>query len=264
MGAAFGRLHRVPIIFTEHGSDHVRFPSSRVIEVGALLYDLTFGRVTIGLSTICTGASLSACSFVRRLTGKRAILLENAVNLDFWTEVQTTNYQRFVFVGRIASGKGWDIAISAHRKLDPVTRLRLPLILAGSGSEVESLKRELRGDESITYTGPLDQHGIRDLLKDSIMLNPTELAESLQTILIEAAACGAWILSSPTKEAASFLALGFGQIVHADWAAAMRDATTRLPQKPPKKILENYSWKKRAMQFFELLENHRERSQIER
>lgn len=255
IGALFGKWTATKVIFTEHGSGHVRFPSSKLIEFLSKLYDHTLGRLTLWLSTIRSGASQSAVQFIEKLGGRAPVLLlENAVDLDFWAQEVTFNYQHFLYLGRIASGKGWKVAVQAHQAQDPLFRKQYPLIMIGDGSERDQLQAMISGDPHIRFLGSQDQTIIRIYLKNAITLNPTQLSESLQTILIEAAASGSWILSSPTQEAVRFLDQGFGKIVTSDWEKALRDSIHERPSSASRELLGQYSWDLRARYFLSLLE----------
>ena len=261
LGALFGKWKSAKVIFTEHGSDYVRFPSSKLIELFSKIYDLTLGRWTIALATIRSGSSQSAARFVEHLGGQHVRILENAVDLDFWSEKSSksrkdsnnthTVSDHFIYIGRIASGKGWDIAVRAHQSQEPEFRKKYPLILIGDGTEVDRLIDMIQQDPCIQFLGPQGPDIIRTHLDRAITLNPTQLSESLQTILIEAAATQSWILSSPTPEAVQFLQQGFGRIVTSDWAQAMRESIHERPIPESLSKLGYYSWKNRAEIFLQ-------------
>jgi len=254
IGALFGKWTSTKVVFTEHGSDYVRFPSSKQIEALSKLYDHTLGRLTIRLSTIRSGASQGAVRFIEKLGGAPVLLIENAVDLDFWSKEVTFYYQHFLYLGRIASGKGWEVAVQSHQAQDPLFREQYPLIIIGDGSEKNQLEAMISGDTQIRFLGSQDQKTIRNYLKNAITLNPTQLSEGLQTVLIEAAASGSWILSSPTQEAVRFLGQGFGKIVTSDWEKALRDSIHERPSSSSRELLGKYSWDLRARNFLSILE----------
>ena len=253
MGALFGRWIGTKVILTEHGSNHVRFPSNQLIEWISKLYDLTLGRWTISLATIPTGSSESAVRFAERLGGKRVQLLENAVDLDFWSQQTTEMNDHFIYIGRIASGKGWEIAVQAHQAQEPEFRKKYPLILIGDGAETAQLISMIKDDSNIQFLGSQGPDVVRRHLHRAVTLNPTQLSEGLQTILIEAAAMQSWILSSPTAEAVRLVSRGFGKIVTTDWAKAMRESIHERPTLESRMELINYSWKNRAEIFLQFL-----------
>ena len=253
IGAFCGRWWGTKVVFTEHGSDHVRFPSSRMIEWVSRVYDWTLGRLTIALASIQSGSSKSAASFAARLGGKNVRVLENAVNIEFWSQMGGGPHDHFVYVGRIASGKGWDIAVKAHQSQESEFRKRYPLILIGDGAEATALMALIKGDPHIHFLGTQGQEVIRTHLHRAVTLNPTQLSEGLQTILIEAAASQSWILSSPTLEAVRLLNHGFGECVTTDWAKAMRESIHKQPIPGSQLKLAHYSWKNRAETFLKWL-----------
>jgi glycosyltransferase involved in cell wall biosynthesis len=256
IGAIIGRTNKKRVIFTEHGSDYVKMPSSPTIEWIAKVYDLTLGRLALALCQVITGASVSSCEFITKLTGRPAQLLSNSVNVKFWQQQPSTRFDKFLFVGRIAAGKGWDIAIKAHRLLPPSIRSQFPLVIIGTGNQQELLETAAQDDSAIQYLGAGNSVQVRNQLTNSILLNPTSLSESLQTILIEAACSKSWILTAPTREATAFVQKGFGEVVSAfspeAWAAAMQSSTQRLPHTLDQQ-LESYSWEHRTREFLSLI-----------
>jgi glycosyltransferase involved in cell wall biosynthesis len=253
MGACYGRWLSVPVIYTEHGSDYVRFPGSKLVEWVAKIYDHTLGWLTIALSTISTGASNSAARFSERLYSRKASVLRNSVKLDFWQECRSERNTHFVYVGRIAAGKGWDTAIRAHQAQSKEFRKSYPLYLIGDGAERDRMLKIIQGDPLIHYLGPQGQVGVRRSLVNGVLLNPTRLSESLQTVLIEAAAMKCWILSAPTEEARAFLENGFGKIVESDWEEAMRLSVQERPTPESEQLLSGYSWTAQVELFLGLL-----------
>jgi glycosyltransferase involved in cell wall biosynthesis len=254
IGAFYGRWLSVPVIYTEHGSDFVRFPGSGLVELVAKIYDYTLGRLTIALSTFSTGASVSAARFSERLYPREASILRNSVNLEFWQEFQSERNTHFVYVGRIASGKGWDTAVLSHRAQSAEFRRSYPLYIIGEGAERERMLKMIEGDPLIHYLGPQGQVEVRRSLLNGILLNPTRLSESLQTVLIEAAAMRCWILSAPTDEARMFLGNGFGAIVDSDWATAIMHSVQERPLPGSERLLSEFSWSAQVDFFLGLLE----------
>ena len=187
----------VPLVHTEHGSDHVRTPSA-VVNAGALTVDRTMGRAVLRGATDVLAVSDRVADFVQRLSGRGAEVFGNGVDVAQWRGTGVVEpTPRLVFVGRLVDEKGWraflEVVSVLHREVPDLTA-----VLAGDGprrAEVESevRRRDLAG--VVQVAGLVDHARLAGHLRGGVYVNPTTAAEGFQTTQIEALAAGARVVS---------------------------------------------------------------------
>ena len=249
----------IPVVHTEHGSDHV-VTDSAVIRIASRLVDHTIGRWVLRHADRVLGVSEAVTAFVRRLAGVDADIFYNAIEAPpSPPSKHPQNTSRAVFVGRLVPGKGWDAFLEAlaavHSTGTPIT-----CDLVGDGPEmprVRALVRELGIAPFVTIHGRLPQQKVRALLRGATLVNPTVLAEGFQTTLLEAVAEGgrvvtyavpgaqrlrdegAPVLITESNSVATLTALLRAEIGQG-WSPASADA------------IDAWTWPTRARQFAEV------------
>lgn len=264
VGLRLGRSLKVPVVHTEHGSDHVKGVSPLVGFISRIV-DLTMGRYILRRATAVLAISTGAKDFVQRLAGSPSLLFHNAIDTKSFCVPSTSSHrQRLVFLGRLVPGKGWDQALRVAEFLhNDFPELEVHFI--GDGIEREKLLKSLEssslGNRAV-FHGYLNAAGIREVLSNGILLNPTQLAEGFQTTLLEAIATGAAVVSTPVA-AATYLA-GEGaevrlvQTVDVDaWSVQVRDLLEGGWDAPSTSLIETFDWEKRAEDFIGIAEGLR-------
>lgn len=115
--------------------------------------------------------------------------------------------RNFLFAGRLERVKGADVLLSAFAKLEPEP-VPPHLYLAGTGTEENALKAQARAlnlENRVTFLGFLDGPALASCLRavDAVVI-PSR-AESLPTILTEAAQCGAPVIATRVGEVGAVL-----------------------------------------------------------
>ncbi|TFD61353.1 glycosyltransferase [Cryobacterium suzukii] len=267
VGLAVGRRLGVPVLHTEHGSDFVRGVSP-LIALASRAVDVTFGRHALRRASSVLGVSEEVVGFVGRLAGVHANLFYNAIKFTVSSQPQPCAAARrhFVFVGRLVPGKGWDRFLEAGALLAQDPHFApFTLDVLGDGPDRAALLNQIGalGLESLaTAHGYVDGETVRSHLSNSVLVNPTTLAEGFQTTLLEALAGQGQIVTykvpgaAKLKEEGAPVRIVSGQTA-ADLANAMR-LTLDTPQPPyPLNKLEQWSWPHRAQQYLTLIENAR-------
>lgn len=104
-----------------------------------------------------------------------------------------------IFVGRLVSDKGADLALEALVRLRPLG-LRPNLTLVGDGPERAKLEAQAMAGgvrEQVVFTGSLQGDALaREFRRHRIQLVPSRWAEPFGIVALEGAACGCFVLGS--------------------------------------------------------------------
>ena len=258
LGSKIGRRLGIPVIHTEHGSDHVASSSPLVATVSKWV-DLTLGRASLRRADAVLGVSEDVVAFVNRLAGVKARVFYNAIELQPQTERVVQRPNHFVFVGRVAPGKGWEAALAAveglHAAGAPVTAEFL-----GDGPELEQLRDAATlspAREAITVRGRVPASQVRDSLRGATLVNPTVLSEGFQTTLLEALAEGGRVATYPVPGAALLRRQGAPVVVtEARSQSALLDTLRGMAgaawEPFGQDLLEQWSWSARTEGYLEI------------
>lgn len=198
LGVAAGRRAKVPVLHTEHGSDHIASPSP-VIRWGARMVDLTLGRLALRRATAVVGVSDEVVAFVRRLSGVEASVFANAIVAPD-ADLRRDPRAHLVFVGRIVAGKGWEDFLDVVAGLGDVTAEVL-----GDGADLPALRERAASmglGERLVIRGRVPMTEVYAALAGAVLVNPTRLSEGFQTTLLEALAVGGRVVTYPVPGAA--------------------------------------------------------------
>ncbi len=165
-----------------------------------------------------------------RLRGRRPLVVPNGVDTDRFAFAPHAGRRGLLYVGRLGYRKGLPRLLDAFARLRPQGSLpELELTLAGEGPLEPLLRRrarELGIAGRVRFAGFLDRDGVRaELQAAAVFVNPADY-ETGPLTLLEAMACGAPVVTTPTGLA---LEMGLGaplRMAHAEpvaLAAAIRD-----------------------------------------
>lgn len=259
LGMRAATTAKIPLIHTEHGSDHVASDSA-LIRFASRMVDFTLGRAVLRRATQVLGVSEAVTDFVYRLAGVKAEVFYNAIDVDQDTG-QTTRQpgsrpHHLVFVGRLVAGKGWDTFL----EVAAAARAEFPNLTAevlGNGSDMPKLKElvtSLNLSDIVTIRGQVSQGEVRQALQGATLVNPTLLSEGFQTTLLEAVYAGGQVVTYPVPGAAVLRDQGANLTI-----SEQRDASALVQalshaiqdQKPPAtpELIAHWTWPARAEQF---------------
>lgn len=259
VGLRAARAARIPVIHTEHGSDHVATDSA-LIRIASLLVDKTVGRWELRRADRVLGVSEAVVDFVRRLAGVQAQVFYNAIGPVAAPPTPTPqDLYRTVFVGRLVPGKGWDTYLDA---LADLRRAGLPLTgdLVGDGPDMPRVIELLRArdlEAVVTVHGRLPQEEVRHLLRGATLVNPTLLSEGFQTTLLESAIEGGRAVTYPVP-GARLLAMQHAPVVVTEDRSApalARSLTEHMGTAwtpAPSSLAEAWTWPARAREYAEV------------
>lgn len=215
----------VPVFVTEHGGGFVSAASPLTLG-GARLADLTTGRWSLRNANGVLAVSEKSASFVKRLSGKDAVIVGNGLDLSFWNRrlavgasesvVPTGQIKNVLFVGRLVSEKGWRLLLGAWQELPHSLKDGYRLIFVGEGPDLAKLRRQI-AQYRLTDVVALGQRSstvVRDLMCGGFLANPSRAAEGFQTTLLEARAVSTYVITSPVGGATETVAdQQVGQVV---------------------------------------------------
>lgn len=127
-----------------------------------------------------------------------AVCASGGVNAQvFYPRAQRVPPFTMGFVSRIEPGKGWDVLLKACTLL-PDQNYRLLMIGGGSEESVlRSAVQHLGLEQQVSVLGALPQEELpRYLNQMDVFVFPTQLAESLGLVALEAMACGVPVICS--------------------------------------------------------------------
>lgn len=258
LGARLARRLRVPLVHTEHGSDHVRGVSFPVAFASRLV-DVTFGAATLRRADRVVAVSDRVASFVRRLAGVEARVIPNAIDVQPWIAARRPRRRALVFVGRLVAGKGWDTAIEALA-LVRAQGVDVELDVYGDGPErreAERLVERLGLNSTVRLHGRVEPARLVDELGGALLVNPTVLAEGFQTSLLEVLAAGGAVVTSDVAGARELeQARAPITVVDVDAASVARGIVDALDDSRafPVGGVEVWGWEGRMTEYRQLLD----------
>lgn len=255
LGIEAARATGVPVVLTEHGSDHVTSPSP-VVSVGARAIDETMGRWALRHANAVIGVSEEVLGFVGRLASVSGRVFYNAAELPPERHV-SPRPSHLVFVGRLVPGKGWDTFIDAVRLLTDRGHEVTAVALGGGPDEEEARARAAAAGGLVEIRGRVTPQEVSAELQGATLVNPTTLSEGFQTTLLEALFVGGRVVTYPVPGAKALMEDGAPLTVTRERSTeAMVDAieeTLTHPADPlPREKSAAWSWDARAVQFEEI------------
>lgn len=197
---AFGKLHGIRIVHTEHGSAH-SVSHNFIISMLARLADETVGRLIFSFSDRVSGVSDAACAFARRLGAHDPACIPNGIDAGWWRRPKipaSDASPRILFVGRLVYAKGVQDLLLAVAGLS--ARPYAPVVsLVGDGpyrAELERLAVRLRLSPPVEFHGALPISRVRaETWRSSVSVTPS-YSEGLPYSVLEAAAAGVPIIAT--------------------------------------------------------------------
>lgn len=256
LGWRAARSLHIPVVHTEHGSDHVA-SDSPVIWLGSRMVDFTLGRTVLRGADRVLGVSEEVTSFVYRLARVRAEVFYNAIlPVPRSSEPLADRPGRFVFVGRLVPGKGWDTFLDAMAQLR-AEGLDVTGEVLGTGPDEDQARqmvRDLHLENAVAVRGRVSQPEVRAALRGATLVNPTILSEGFQTTLLEAIAERGRVITYPIAGAETLRAQGEPvSITERRDVDSLCDAARAFLAAPPElarpELIDEWTWPVRAKQF---------------
>lgn len=257
LGVAASRRAKVKSILTEHGSNFVSGVNP-FVSIASKFTDYSLGRKALKTATKVLAISDESARFVKKLSGRDAVVFNNAIQTNYWsTQVQPRRHN-LVFIGRLVPGKG---AIEAVKVFEQVAEFfpNTQLHIFGDGSErlkLDQLIKTSIHSKNIFVHGMQTPEVIREHLSGAVFINPTTLSEGFQTTLLEAVACGARVVTFPVpglQLLSDSGALVFQAEDLSGLVAQTKLAFATHPKKIPSMKLKKWDWSCRAIEYSEII-----------
>lgn len=202
---SFAKRKKTPCIVLEHGTDHFTV-NNPILDFCGHIYEHLISALVKSRCSHFYGVSQDCCNWLRHFGIASEGVLYNAVDLrdiQEKSEHPAENYrERFslqekvmvTYAGRLVKEKGILKLIAAVRRLQK-SGLDIALLIAGDGDLYERIRQ---ADLPQVYLlGKLDFEHVVALLRNSdIFCLPTDYPEGFPTSVLEAAACGCYVITT--------------------------------------------------------------------
>lgn len=205
-GVIFGSKHSKKTIVIEHGTNHFTV-NNKILDIFGRIYE---HMITFFIKWFCKeyyGVSESCNSWLRHFNIQARSTLHNAIDIDdinYLLKNSEISYRSeynlpkdsivIAYTGRLVREKGILKLISAINEINKINK-RVYLFVAGDGnlmSEIKSIE-----NKNIMILGKLTFDKVISLLKESdIFCLPTDYPEGFPTSVIEAVACGCFVITT--------------------------------------------------------------------
>lgn len=261
-GVLAGRLLKIPVIHTEHGSGFVASEKA-VIRVASQLVDRTLGRMTLRRASKIIGVSEPSCEFVHALAGVPAEVFYNVSPLPLTHPDEAIfNRKKLVFLARMVEVKGWKAfleTVSILRREDS----EVTGVMLGDGPDLEKARtyaQKLGVSDAVDFRGFVNHAAVAKELRGATLVNPTVAAEGFQTTIIDAFVSQAAIVTYDVSSARVLKEEGVRvHIVHQrdaeHLAKAVRAELADEPTGYPAAELEKWGWSSQGRIYEELIQN---------
>lgn len=241
-GIHFACRKKLPRLVLEHGTNHFTVNSPLLDRAGAMYEHFISGYIRPRCRHFY-GVSEACCQWLSHFRIQAAGKLYNAVDIDdirsklqnpavsYRKELALGDSLILTYTGRLVPDKGILKLVDA---LEILRRQQIPvkLLVAGNGELLETLKA--KQDPDIHLLGLLDFSQVISLLKETdIFCLPTDYPEGFPTSVLEAAACGCYIITT-TKGGSRELILddSYGTILTENTAETIAAAVARAASDP--------------------------------
>ena len=257
------RKLRLPVVHTEHGSDHVRGVPVLIRSISKVV-DLTLGRYVLRQSTKVLAISAAAQKFVCDLARVDSTVFHNAIDTSHFEPRGTiiASRTRIIFLGRLVDGKGWETVLAIGESLIKEFA-ELEVHFVGDGIRRRNLEEAVLKSpikDRTTVHGHIDPGKIRELLAGAVLVNPTTLSEGFQTTLLEAVASRASIVSTPVAAAQYLEDNGADVSIVStmnvdDWIATTGAVMKSPSPRPSRQLLDSFDWSTRSREYLRVLDS---------
>jgi glycogen(starch) synthase len=151
----------------------------------------------LGILPICRNIAISNAMAASLPT--KSVVIPNPFEIGEFTGAQDTPRTKdLVFLGRLVSDKGCDLALHALSLLK-TEGLRPSLSIIGDGPELPALQRlteALALSEQVSFLGSIREGRGREVARHKIMLVPSRWAEPFGVVALEGLAAGCAVVAS--------------------------------------------------------------------
>lgn len=236
-GIHFAKKKKLPRLVLEHGTNHFTV-NNPVLDWAGALYEHLISAYIRPRCQNYYGVSQACCDWLSHFKIRASGKLYNAVDIDgiqeklrspaasYREELGLQGQTIVTYTGRLVKEKGIEKLTDAVALLKK-EGIHVKLLVAGNGDLYDALKQ--RGDPDVILLGLLDFDHVVALLKETdIFCLPTDYPEGFPTSVLEAAACGCYVITT-TKGGSRELILddSYGTILEENTAETIAQAIKR-------------------------------------
>jgi glycogen(starch) synthase len=173
-----------------------------LVKLNARLFSRRYEQWYLDHATAVIGVSRGVADELAegyRLRGRRAVVVPNGVDTDQFAFAPADGRRGLLYVGRLGYRKGLCRLLAAFAQVKPAPGLELTLV--GEGPLEALLRRRVLAlgiAGRVRFAGFLDRAGVRAELQRAVLfVNPADY-ETGPLTLLEAMACGAPVVTTPT------------------------------------------------------------------
>lgn len=273
LALVFARVHRLPHLHIEHGSNFVQ-SKHKLVSLLARLYDETFGRLVLRYATCNISPSRSAQQFIAKFDSRPSPVIHRGVSASDIDAISPLKFPflhssqlLIVYAGRLIAAKGVADLIRSCAKLP---RSRFHLAVIGDGPEkssLQSLAAALNLSSHTTFFGSLSHQQTMSVLKSAaICVNPS-YNEGLPTILLEAALARCAIVATTVGGTSEIISDRYSGLLYqpaddkaltASLRLLLDDAALRttLSRHARQSVIQNFNWQHAYNQYVSLFHQY--------
>jgi len=275
-GVRFASKNNIPVVLIEHASGHFSINNWFFDILGHLYEHIITSLIKKYCSVFC-GVSPQCNKWLEHYHILAKDVFPNAVDIleienikktatkIYRKEYNVSNNEIIVcYTGRLLLEKGIQKLIDAIELLNNKER-KYFLFIAGSGTMENYVKKKL--NENLIFLGQLNFNEIVALLKDSdIFCLPTDYAEGFPTSILEAVACGCFVISTNKSGSQQlFPNKNYGILIEEntveqlsnaiEYAANNKEYRKNAVLLVKDELISNFTWEKTAKKILNIFEN---------
>ena len=274
-GVHFAKKKGLPRLVLEHGTNHFTVNNPLLDWAGALYEHLISAYIRANCTSYY-GVSQACCDWLSHFKIQASGKLYNAGGADGIREKLASpgiSYRKedglldsvvVTYTGRLVKEKGIQKLVEAVNLLKK-RDIRVKLLVAGSGGLYEELAQ--RNDPDVILLGLLDFDHVVALLKETdIFCLPTDYPEGFPTSVLEAAACGCYVITTTKGGSRELIPDGsYGAILESNTAEEIADAIQRAvldeayresaAQKALTRLNASFTWDKTSEEVMRIAED---------
>lgn len=220
MAVQIARQHNIPVVLTEHSSNHLR---GRIFLPGQHL----IARYTLQHTNkpLAVGKPLANILNQKYHPKNKVETIDNVVDTEYFVPKTRDELFTFVAVGQLKKIKRFDLLISAFAQAFRDKPVKL--IIGGSGGETNNLQKlvtSLNIQSQIELLGQLSREQVRDLFQRASVVVSSSTIETFGITLIEAMSCGIPVIATRSGGPEQFITDEIGILIPVDNQQALVDA----------------------------------------
>lgn len=200
---SLAKRNGIPIVHIEHNAGYMTHRNCFVSRI-AWLYEICISPIVLKRARCIVAISESVRSFLEKSFQKKQVeVLYGGVDTEIWKPApkdSPMNKPTFVFCGRLLKEKGVYTLLDAFEQIVPEYPMAR-LLYIGEGDEKKQLIKAIQKRGIASYVEVLGMQSpevIREIYTHfPFFVNPSEYSEGLQVAVLEAAASGLAIVTTP-------------------------------------------------------------------